>query len=68
MQKLLKLDFKRTVNWNKYQLKVTIQAQNPYLNYLIDLSFQEVVRLFVLSFDQDIDRYFLPTAKMKDYK
>ena len=26
----LKSDFKRTINWNKYQSKKTIQAPNPY--------------------------------------
>ena len=38
--------FERTINWNKYQSKV----KNPYsyLDYLIDLSFQGVNRLFVL--------------------
>ena len=36
---LLKSGFKRTINWNKYQSKVLIQAPNPYLDYLIDLSF-----------------------------
>ena len=31
--------FKRKINWNKYQSKVTIQAPNPYLDYLTDPSF-----------------------------
>ena len=38
--------FKRTINWNKYQSKVTIQAPKPYLDYIIDPSFQGVNRLF----------------------
>ena len=38
----LKSSFKRTINWNKYQLKVIIQAPNPYLDFLIDLSFHQV--------------------------
>ena len=68
----LKSGFKRTVSWNKYQLIVTIQASNPYLDYLIDPSFQEVNRLFVLSFENSTDRtlhtkYYLPTAEMKNY-
>ena len=29
----LKLGFKRTINWNKYQSKVSIQAPNPYLDF-----------------------------------
>ena len=42
----LKWGFKRTINWNKYQSKVKIQAPNPYLDNLIDHSFHEVNRLF----------------------
>ena len=44
----MKSSFKRTINWNKYQSKVTIQATNPYLDYLIVPSFQGVNRRFVL--------------------
>ena len=32
--------FKRTINWNKYQSKPTLQARKQYLNYLTDPSFQ----------------------------
>ena len=46
----LKSSFKRTINWKKYQSKVSTERQNQYLDYLIDPSFQEVNRLFVLSF------------------
>ena len=38
----LKSGFKGTVNWNKYQSKVTIERQNQYLNYLINPNFQGV--------------------------
>ena len=52
------------VNWNKYQSKVSIERQNQHLNYLIDPSFQEVKKLFVLSFEDNSRRiryagYFL---------
>ena len=65
----LKLGFKRTINWNKYQSKLPIERQNQYL---IDLSFQGVNRLFVLSFKNNDDRkahtgYFFPKVKIKDY-
>ena len=68
----LKSGFKRTTNLNKYQSKVKISAQNPYLCFLIDPSFQEVNRLFVLSFGNTIDRivhtkFYLPTVEIKDY-
>ena len=36
----LKSGFKGTINCNKYQSKATIQAQNQYLDNLIDPSFQ----------------------------
>ena len=49
-----------------------MQKQNQYLNYLIDLSFQEVNRLFVLSFSSDAVRtgyakYYLRRVEKKDY-
>ena len=34
----LKSGFKRKIRWNKYQSKRSIEKQNPYLNYLIDLT------------------------------
>ena len=32
--------FKRTINWNKYQSKISTEAQNQYLDFLINPSFQ----------------------------
>ena len=52
----LKSSFKRTINWNKYESNIKTFAQNRYLNYLINPSFQEVNRLFVLSFENENDR------------
>ena len=56
----------------KYQLKATIQTQNPYLYFLIDPRFQGESRIFVLSLENDNDKkghkkYFLPKVEMKDY-
>ena len=69
----LKSGFKRTINWNKYQSRAILQEQNRHLDYLIDSSFQEVGRLFVLSFENNTGqvsytRYYLPQVEMKDYK
>ena len=48
----LKSGFKRTINWNNYESKATRQnASNQYLEFLIEPSFQEVIRLFVLTFN-----------------
>ena len=69
----LKSGFKRTIKWNKYQSKQTAQnTPNQYLDYLTDLSFQGVNRLFVLPFNANErrigqSRYYLPTAKVEDY-
>ena len=52
----LKSDFKRTVNWNKYQSKISTERENQYLDYLIDPSFQEVNRIVILSFEDEARR------------
>ena len=39
----LKIGFKRTIKWNKYISKMTVQPQNN-LNYLIDATFTNVNR------------------------
>ena len=72
MYQNLESGFKRTINWNKYQYKKTPKAQNRYLDILLDPSFQDVNRLFVLSFKDDDGRksyrqYYLPTLEIKDY-
>ena len=46
--------------------------QNRHLHFLIDPSFPEVNRLFVLSFENDNcqeshKQYYLPTVEIKDY-
>ena len=46
----LKLGFKKTIKWNKYRSQMTIQPQNNNLNYLIDPTFTNFNRLFVLPF------------------
>ena len=68
--KQLEAGFKRTINWNKHQSKITEQAHNRYLNFLTDPSFQQVNRLFVSLFEdknvrKSYKRYFLPTAEIK---
>ena len=52
----LKSGFKKTISWNKYESSIKTFAQNRYLNYLINPSFQGVNRLFVLSFENENDR------------
>ena len=52
----LKSGLKRTTNWNKYESEPKTFPQNRYLNHLINPNFQEVIRLFVLSFENENDR------------
>ena len=47
----LKRGFKITINYDKYQSKITTQAPKRYLDYLNDPSFLGVNRSFILTFD-----------------
>ena len=42
MLEQLRSGFKSTINWNKYQSKISAERQNQNLNFLIDPSFQGV--------------------------
>ena len=74
----LKSGFKRTIKWNKYRSQMTIQPQNNNLNYLIDPTFTNVNRLFVLPFQRiagenntakdrrdSFSHYYVPSIKIK---
>ena len=68
----LKSGFKRTISLNKYTSKPALLAQNTNLNHLIETSFQDVNRLFVLAFEDDEQRisnkkYYLPNIEIIDY-
>ena len=68
----LKSGFKRVINWNKYLSKPELLAQNSNLNHLVEPSFQGVNRLFVLAFEDGVQRtthvsYYLPTVEIKNY-
>ena len=67
-----KTGFKRTIKWNKYRLEMSNQTKNNNLNYLIDPTFTNVNRLFVLTFENEDDRcsfskYYVPKVEMKDF-
>ena len=52
--------------------KVSTEGLNQYLDFLIDPSFQRVNILFVLLFENEVDRkvhtgYYLPKVEIKDY-
>ena len=76
----LKSGFKRTIKWNKYRSQMTVQPQNNNLNYLIDPTFTNVNRLFVLSFQRiagennttkdrrdSFSHYYVPNVRIKDF-
>ena len=59
--------FKRTISWNKYRSKITMQTKNYNIDHLIDPTFRNINRLFVLSFKNgnddptrnSLDKYFM---------
>ena len=68
----LKSGFKRVINRNKYSSKPELLRQNTNLNNLVEPSFQEVNRFFVLAFEGDTQRtshsgYYLPNVEIKNY-
>ena len=68
----LKSGFKRVINRNKYSSKPELLRQNTNLHNLVEPSFQEVNRFFVLAFEGDTQRtshsgYFLPNVEIKNY-
>ena len=76
----LKSRFKRTIKWNKYRSQMIIQLQNNNLNYLIDPTFTDVNRLFVLPFQRtagqnnttkdyrdSFSHYCVPNIRIKDF-
>ena len=71
----LKSGFKRTMKWNKYRSQMTIQPQNNNLNYLIDPTFTNVNRLFILLFTRknvrdnrdSFSHYYVRNVEIKDF-
>ena len=52
----LKSGFKRTINWKKYIAKAELLRQNPNLNHLVEPNFQGVNKVFVLAFENNMQR------------
>ena len=68
----LKSGFKREIIWNKYRSQMTTEAVNNNLNILIDPTFTNVNRLFVLAYQNADDRqsfsqFYLPNVMVKAY-
>ena len=68
----LKSGFTREIEWNKYRSQVSTEAINNNVNILIDPTFTNVNRLFVLAYQTADDRksfsqFYLPRVMIKDY-
>ena len=68
----LKSGFKREIICNKYRSQMTTETINNNLNILIDPTFTNVKRLFVLAYQNADDRqsfsqFYLPKVLVKDF-
>ena len=71
----IKQGFKITISWNKYRSKITTQLKSNNLDYLIDPTFRNINRLFVLSFKNGnndptrdfFDKYYMQLVEIKDF-
>ena len=68
----LKSGFTREIEWNKYRSQMNTEAINNNLNILIDPTFTNVNRLFVLVYQtaddrQSFSQFYLPRAMVKDF-
>ena len=68
----LKSGFRREIKWNKYRSQMSTEVANNNLNILIDPTFTNVNRLFVLAYENNADRQsyyqlYLPRVVVKDF-
>ena len=71
----IKQGFKRTISLLKYGSEITKQTKNNNLDYLTDLTFRNINRLFVPSFihgnddptRDSFDKYYMPLVEIKDF-
>ena len=68
----LKSGFTREIEWNKYRSQMSTEEENNNLNILIDPTFTNVNRLFVLAYQtaddrQSFSQFYLPRVMVKDF-
>ena len=68
----LKSGFTREIEWNKYRSQMSTRAANDNLNILIDPTFTNVNRLFVLAYQaaanrQSFSTFYMPRVIVKDF-
>ena len=69
----IKQRFKQTISWNKHRSEITAQSKNNNLDYLIDPTFRNINRLFVVPFKNRNDdparnscgEYYMPLVEIK---
>ena len=64
--------FTREIIWNKYRSQMSTEVINNKLNILIDPTFTNVNRLFVLAYEtadnrQSFSQFYLPKVMVKDF-
>ena len=65
--------FKRTISWNKYRSEIRTEPKNNNLDYMIDPTFRNINRLFILSIKDGYDNptrnsfddYYMPLVEIK---
>ena len=65
----------RKISWNKYRSEITTQTKNNNLDYLIDLTFRNINRLFILSFKNgsndptrnSFDKCYMPSVGINGF-
>ena len=68
----LKSGFTREIEWNKYKSQMSTEEENSNLNILINPTFTNVNKLFVLAYQTADDResfsqFYLPKVMVKDF-
>ena len=68
----LKSGFTREIIWNEYRSQMCTEVINNTLNILIDPTFTNVNRLFVLAYQtaddrQSFSQFYLPKVMVKDF-
>ena len=71
----IKQGFKRTYSWNKHRSEITTQPTSDNLDYVIEATFRNINRLFVLWFKNGnddptgnyFDEYYVPLVEIKDF-
>ena len=73
--KNIKQGFKITIYWNKYRPEITTQSRNNDLDHLVNLTFRNINRLFVLWFKNSNNHptknffyeYYMPLVDNKPF-